>query len=306
MMERKHLHGITLLGGLAMALLCGCIRDELGPCPPLRLSLEVTDKNYINVKAASRLGLEEIRSEALPFASYVSSLQYRLADAETGEVIIEQPLKAVEGESGTLTLPLPEDIPFGRYVLTAWGNLSEDEGESLGDDPAKLVLHPDNLPGADVYLASDTLVYDESEYAYTFGMKRVKGKLVVSVEDMPEAFRYSEKEITAISGHVDNRFTYTDSLSFHIPTVWPRPERIITKTLLAPSIGPAESLFRIRFYVGDSAEGDNWIIPENISITMERNKLTVLRYVYDPCCCRFKIYVLVNDNWELLHSMEID
>lgn len=29
MMERKHLHGITLLGGLAMALLCGCIRDEL-------------------------------------------------------------------------------------------------------------------------------------------------------------------------------------------------------------------------------------------------------------------------------------
>ena len=39
MMERKHLHGITLLGGLAMALLCGCIRDELEPCPPLRLSL---------------------------------------------------------------------------------------------------------------------------------------------------------------------------------------------------------------------------------------------------------------------------
>ena len=31
MMERKHLHGITLLGGLAMALLCGCIRDELEP-----------------------------------------------------------------------------------------------------------------------------------------------------------------------------------------------------------------------------------------------------------------------------------
>lgn len=46
MMERKHLHGITLLGGLAMALLCGCIRDELEPCPPLRLSLEVADKNY--------------------------------------------------------------------------------------------------------------------------------------------------------------------------------------------------------------------------------------------------------------------
>ena len=56
MMERKHLHGITLLGGLAMALLCGCIRDELEPCPPLRLSLEVADKNYVNSAAAARLG----------------------------------------------------------------------------------------------------------------------------------------------------------------------------------------------------------------------------------------------------------
>ena len=67
MMERKHLHGITLLGGLAMALLCGCIRDELEPCPPLRLSLEVADKNYVNSAAAARLGYEEERPEDLPF-----------------------------------------------------------------------------------------------------------------------------------------------------------------------------------------------------------------------------------------------
>lgn len=39
---------------------------------------------------------------------------------------------------------------------------------------------------------------------------------------------------------------------------------------------------------------------------MRRNELTVLRYIYDPCCCRFAIYVLINDNWELLHALEID
>ena len=90
MMERKHLHGITLLGGLAMALLCGCIRDELEPCPPLRLSLEVADKNYVNSAAAARLGYEEERPEDLPFREYVSDLAYRVSDLETGRVVAER------------------------------------------------------------------------------------------------------------------------------------------------------------------------------------------------------------------------
>lgn len=92
MMERKHLHGITLLGGLAMALLCGCIRDELEPCPPLRLSLEVADKNYVNSAAAARLGYEEERPEDLPFREYVSDLAYRVSDLETGRVVAERML----------------------------------------------------------------------------------------------------------------------------------------------------------------------------------------------------------------------
>ena len=90
MMERKHLHGITLLGGLAMALLCGCIRDELEPCPPLRLSLEVADKNYVNSAAAARLGYEEERPEDLPFREYVLDLAYRMSDLETGRVVAER------------------------------------------------------------------------------------------------------------------------------------------------------------------------------------------------------------------------
>ena len=69
MMERKHLHGITLLGGLAMALLCGCIRDELEPCPPLRLSLEVADKNYVNSAAAARLGTRRSVRRIFPSGS---------------------------------------------------------------------------------------------------------------------------------------------------------------------------------------------------------------------------------------------
>lgn len=124
MMERKHLHGITLLGGLAMALLCGCIRDELEPCPPLRLSLEVADKNYVNSAAAARLGYEEERPEDLPFREYVSDLAYRVSDLETGRVVAERALSPVEGDAGSVEVPLPADLPYGSYVLTAWGNLA--------------------------------------------------------------------------------------------------------------------------------------------------------------------------------------
>ena len=156
MMERKHLHGITLLGGLAMALLCGCIRDELEPCPPLRLSLEVADKNYVNSAAAARLGYEEERPEDLPFREYVSDLAYRVSDLETGRVVAERMLSPVEGDAGSVEVPLPADLPYGAYVLTAWGNLGDTA--AFDSDLALLGLHPGGAEGSDAYFTRDTLL----------------------------------------------------------------------------------------------------------------------------------------------------
>ena len=45
--------------------------------------------------------------------------------------------------------------------------------------------------------------------------------------------------------------------------------------------------------------------PDDIQITMERNFITVVKYVYRTDN-DFTIYVLVNDNWEEVHKMEID
>lgn len=40
---------------------------------------------------------------------------------------------------------------------------------------------------------------------------------------------------------------------------------------------------------------------------MGRNEITILRYVYrEQSGGGFDIYLRVNDNWELLHSMGID
>lgn len=183
MMERKHLHGITLLGGLAMALLCGCIRDELEPCPPLRLSLEVADKNYVNSAAAARLGYEEERPEDLPFREYVSDLAYRVSDLETGRVVAERTLSPVEGDAGSVEVPLPADLPYGSYVLTAWGNLGDTA--AFDSDLASLGLHPGGAEGSDAYFTRDTLVYALDSERFSCGMRRLKGKLILATERMP-------------------------------------------------------------------------------------------------------------------------
>lgn len=294
-----------LVTAAALSLLlpqAGCVRDELEECPPLEIRLEVADKNYRNILAAARLGFEEVRDEELPFREYVSNLTYRLTDAATGEVVAERSLSAVEGDDRVLTLPVDAGLPFGIYVLTAWGNLGEEKPD--GDDYTQMALHPGSRPAGDVYLASDTLRYDELDYSHTLGMKRVKGKLIVSVEEMPTEFLCSSKVITGIRTGVDNRFRYDGATVLPSVTRWPRPGSIVTKQVMAPSTEVDASLAKLRFYVGDEV-CDNWIAPEVVSLTMTRNQLTILRYIYDPCCCSFKILILINDNWEILHEMEI-
>lgn len=295
------------LSGLAVAALtlASCVRDELPPCPPLEIRLEVTDKNYINVRAAARMGLEEIRRTDLPFKAYVEDLAYRVTCLETGKVVAEQAPCPVEGEAETLDLTLPEDLPYGTYVLTAWGNLGEETNPEEG--LAALELHPGGSESSDAYFTTDTLRYDYGHAAYTCGMERTKGKLIVHVKEMPDEYRFSAKKITEIFTRREAATGYRNPAELSFGTRWAEGGEIRTKTVLGPSTDEKASALDFRFYVGETDEGnDNWIAPEQVSVTMRRNELTVLRYEYDPCCCRFKIYILVNDNWETLHTMEVE
>ncbi|KKB55848.1 hypothetical protein HMPREF1536_03323 [Parabacteroides gordonii MS-1 = DSM 23371] len=289
---------------LTVLNLSSCIREELPACPPLQVILDVEDKNYHNINSAVRLGFEEWKSEELPFRDYVGTLTYRLHNAETGEEVLVAPVAPVEGDKQMLALPIPENLPFGTYVLTAWGNLAG--STILTEEHKGAKLHPDNLPGEDLYLAHDTLVYDHLTYDYTIGMKRVKGKLIIRVEDMPVQYQASSKAVTGLSGYVDNRFNYDRSLDMRLDTVWPAPREILTKTIMAPSLERDLSVLTLRFFEGNQCnESAYWISPEAVTMNMQRNELTIMRYVYDKSCCCFKIYILINDHWEVLHSMEI-
>lgn len=305
-MKRVEIRDIVLMVGLMwLGLTTSCIRDELAPCPPLQISLEVTDKNYRNIRGASRLGLEEMRSETLPFKAYVHNLSYRLTSIDSGEEVLVRTLSPVEGEAGQIQLTLPDDLPYGRYLFSAWGNVTEQNKPA--EEEMATELHPGGEAGADLYYTVDTLTYALGSEQYTCGMKRLKGKLIVEVKNLPDSYRYAYNSVSDIQTHWSWSEGYSHPEEMCFREAWTQPGDQIYKRLMAPSEAEAASVVKVHFTEQpESADSGNWLAPEPVSVTLRRNELTVLRYDYDRCCCCFKVYILVNDNWETLHSMEID
>lgn len=285
---------------LPVILFSSCIRNEIDPCPALHVTITVKDKNYFNV---DKVTLEERKNENLDFREYVPTLYYLLRDAVTGEVVEEQGVFDVTGDGGTFPVTFCDCIPHGKYVLTVWGGLKDNA--PLGDDPLTAILHMEGNEGDDFYLTNDTLIYDAWNYDYTVGMERTKGKLIVQVENLPEKVAYSDKTVDGLYFHLDCNFNYSNSTKVYTRAeLKTEPEvATVTKTLLSPSLQENSSVLRANFY--DHPDRSVPVLtPKAVNITMKRNELTVLKYVYEGG--DFLIYLLVNDNWEMLHGMEID
>ena len=280
---------------LSILLFCSCVRDEIEPCPPLTVNIAVKDKNYFDV---DKVELEEKKSEDLAFNEYVPTLYYRLCDAVTGEVVEEQGVFHVTGDEKTFPVTFCECIPHGKYVLTVWGGLRDNT--PLGDDPLTAILHEENTEGGDYYMTNDTLVYDAWNYDYTVEMERTKGKLIIQVENLSEEVNYSDKTVNGLHEQLNYVFQYSDETFVRTEAEWEKSSEVITKTILSPSIKKDGSLVSMNFY--DMPDRITPVLtPEAVNITMERNRLTVLRYVYDSN--DFTIYMLVNDNWEEINGL---
>ena len=101
---------------LAMSF-TSCVREDLDQCPPLRINIEVKDKNYFNVDQTVP---DEKRDENQSFRSFVPSLSYRLSrlnDDGTQQVIVEEKGFGVEGDG--LTYPVSFDPDMVRSKITA-------------------------------------------------------------------------------------------------------------------------------------------------------------------------------------------
>lgn len=313
-MKRLTLTGLFLAALLALS---SCLRDDLQPCPPLQVTLSVKDKNYFNVASAQKLGMAEPVDENLPFRSYVSTLYYVLHD-EQGNVVAEQTNYAVENDNLEETIVFPVDLPYGKYVLTVWGNMQSDR--PLGDDWHTVDEQDEDVADNDIYLTTDTLDYAYGTEQYRADLERTKGRLVIKAEGVPDNIDFSYKKVSGVYSVINNRFEYTGLTEVETRTDWLAPNEITTHTLLCPS--EAENKTRLSVYFADKeaynesvettsglsrAGGEEeqiLIHPEDVSITMRRNEMTVLKYVYTER--GMDIYLLVNDRWEKVHQMEMD
>ena len=248
------------------------------------------------------MALEERKSEALAFKEYVPTLYYQLRSAVTGEVVEEQGVFEVTGDGKAFPITFCECIPHGKYVLTTWGGLKDNT--PLGDDPTSIEFHLNHAEGKDIYMTNDTLDYDAWNYDYTVEMERTKGKLLIQVENLPEEVRYSDKTVSGLFQDLDCEFNYFNQTSVQTMAEWEAEPEIVTKTVLTPSVKEKGSVVKADFY-DDPDRTIPVLSPEKVNVTMSRNMLTVLKYVYDGSG-GFTIYILVNDNWEKVHGMEID
>lgn len=296
-MNTKHILYMMLCAATALS---SCVRDDIQPCPPLQVNLTVKDKNYFNV---DKVELEERLADDLAFREYVPTLHYMLRDAVTGEMVEEQGVFPVEGDGKTFPITFCDCISHGKYILTVWGGL--EDLSLLTADHTAINFHPAGIEGRDVYFTNDTLVYDAWNYDYTVDLERTKGKLIIQTTKLTDDIRFTDKSVSGLFASMDSNAKYAGETTVGITNAWDTPVEIVSKTVLTPSVKKDGSVLKVNFY--DTPQpGTPLLTPKDVKITMKRNELTVLRYVYDEVLKDFSIFILVNDNWEVVHGMEID
>lgn len=299
---------------LLVMTLGSCIRETLPDCPPLQINLVVKDKNYFNIDDAVKLGLMERKAEDLPFRQYVSTLYYIVHDSE-GNVVAEQKNTTVDNDKLTQSIVLPTSLPYGKYTVTVWGNMKSDT--PLGEDATNAEMEAVGAASNDIYLASATFDYQYGNETHTLGMERTKGNLLIKAEGIPDNIDFSTKDIQDIFGWVDNGFNYSRLTNIHTELDWDVSNEIQSETLMCPSPSYEGSTLSVVFIdksattQGSRATYYPTLVPQDVNITMGRNEITILKYVYteeggSSGEGEFSIYVLVNDNWELIHGMEIE
>lgn len=290
-----------LLLMLVVPALSSCIRDNIDDCPPLRVEIVVKDKNYTNVDVAAP---EERRSDNLAFRDYVPTLFYMLRDANTGEVIEEQGVFDVKGDDKSFAIDFCPCLPHGKYILTVWGGL--DNLDQLSADRLSMSLHNDRAQGTDTYLVNDTLVYDAYNSNYTLGMMRTKGKLNIITENLPDTYVKADIDVSKLYNKVNSNFKYADQTGVANQMLASVAPLTKIETIMAPSVTMGQSVLDVNFFKPNPTDAGWKLSPKDVKITLERNKITVLKYVFDPNLDNFVIYIKVNDNWEEIHGMILD
>lgn len=281
---------------LPLLLLTGCIRDDIASCPPLSLHVGIKDFNYSNAASFSQ---EQIRRTDGPLSDYVSTLSWRITDVKTGRVVAERAAYEAPASSQRADITLPDSLPFGRYAVSVWGSMPEGlhfpEFTNLDDSQE------------DPYLVHDTLTYDAFHADHTLLLRRIKSKLNIEVEGLPEKWgaSSSSKQETGLYEECDDRFTYDGEMLMGNRTRFPGQTDVETSTILPPSTGYNRTRVTVHIY-DENGQVIPQLDPQPITTTLYRNTITAIRYVYVIEKQSYDVYVRINDDWEVITNMNIE
>lgn len=282
---------------LAMISLTSCIRDEISDCPAMDVRLAVKDKNFFNIHDFPVL---QPKDENLPFREYVSSVYYRLTDPETGSVMEERGPIVVTGDEKEFQLPICPCLPHGTYDVTVWGGLQD--YKRLNDAADRLPMHKDRHEGDDVYVAQGVLEYTPYSGTQTLYMERVKGELLILVENLPVDGDKLTASIDGLQGIVTRKLEYSEKSGADFSRTQQGAVSMAAEVMLAPTKARSSGILKAVF---DGADGTRFT-PKDVHLTIKRNELTIVKYVYDPLNGDFAIYLFIDGQWEAYHDMTIE
>ena len=154
-------------------------------------------------------------------------------------------------------------------------------------------------------MSTDTLVYDAWNNNKTIELERVKGKLLVKVENLPSMISYSAKNIDNVYGAINSLFEYSEKTYVKTQYHWGDEQEILTGTVLSPSLDNSKS--NISLGVAKDEQFVNYEeLIKSLPIEMKRNELTVLKVIYDGEFGQHKIYLFVDGQWNLTHDMGLE
>ena len=267
-----------------------CIFDDFPDCPASQyvVQISVKDVNYENAKSFPQI---EPKDGNMPFYHFVGTIYYVLSDLTTGARIRESAVMAVNGKERTYPI-IFNDIPEGEYVLTVWGNVTQEY-------PAG-ALHPDNKEHTDVYMASRTLKFDSSYQMTELPLERTKGLLLLFCSTFPTGVTSIKQNVTYLYHSVNEDFHYADSedVEKHVPF------QPLMTTFLAPTSERISGL-KLSFYTGDARTEKLFLELPDMEITIKRNEISSVAIDYKETEGVYEIWVFVQEQWTMVHRLDI-
>lgn len=269
---------ISLL--ICATALTSCIRDNLEPCRPLTLMLDIEDRNFSNVDDIE--GMTPVDKDD-PFANPVPVVHARLTDAATGETV-EEFTATPDPDDPMCEVAFSDSLEYKKYVVTVWGGCKE-APEYEACSSSTYTFPTEGIP-ADVFVSRDTVVYEPCTPIHDMALKRVSGMLLVHNDRLPDVISSSQIDVSGIFSEVNSLLEYSGrtSCAFIFPFTIAssagdtRSDRVATVQLpVAPSAAGTTSAVINSYFVGPSQV---YTAPK-VDVQIERNKITELRYRWE-------------------------